>query len=123
MSGTKEFTSEWYFDERGRSLAREYYRELSLDRKNKALFLFKIMAQLGKLANTEKFRSEGDKIYAFKPLPDRFLCFFFAGSKIIITNAFEKKTDKLPVREKERALKYKANYLARTEEGVYYEKE
>ncbi|MFM6247534.1 MAG: type II toxin-antitoxin system RelE/ParE family toxin [Dolichospermum sp.] len=30
----------------------------------------------------------------------RFLCFFFTGKKIIITNAFQKKTQKLPKNQK-----------------------
>lgn len=80
------------------------------------------MGDIGRIHNIQKFRHEGDKIYAFKPLPDRFLCFFFAGAKIIITNAFEKKQDKLPPREKERALKYKEDYTDRVKGGTYYEK-
>lgn len=118
-----EFTIEWYFDEREKSSARDYYTDLAVERKKKAMALFILMANAGKIGNIEKFRSEGDKIYAFKPVPDRFLCFFFAGSKIIITNAFEKKTDKLPVREKDRALTYRADYLSRIETGTYYEEE
>jgi len=79
------------------------------------------MGDSGKLQNEQKFRNEGDQIYAFKPSPDRFLCFFFTGSKIIVTNAFEKKTDKLPIKEKERALKYKADYIKRVKGDIYYE--
>ena len=51
------------------------------------------MAEIGKILNITKFRHEGDGIYAFKPKPDRFLCFFYAGKKIIITNVFKKKKD------------------------------
>jgi phage-related protein len=79
------------------------------------------MADLGKIFNREKFIHEEDQVYAFKPSPDRFLCFFFTGSKIIITNAYEKKTQKMPVREKERALKYREDYIKRVKGGNYYE--
>lgn len=34
------------------------------------------MVNIGKILNIQKFRYEGDKIYAFRPKPDRFLCFF-----------------------------------------------
>ncbi|MCX7116412.1 MAG: type II toxin-antitoxin system RelE/ParE family toxin [Legionellales bacterium] len=44
-----------------------------------------------------------------------------AGQKIIVTNAFHKKTDKLPPKEKERALKIKENYESRISSGDYYE--
>lgn len=79
------------------------------------------MGDAGKIQDEEKFRNEDDQIYAFKPKPDRFLCFFIKGSKIIVTNAFEKKAAKLPPREKEKALKYKQDYINRVNEGSYYD--
>jgi hypothetical protein len=115
--GTK-FTIEWFFDENGKSQSSEYFEELDLS--GKAKFL-KWMGDTGQIRNEEKFRNEGDQIYAFKPKPHRFLCFFFQGGKIIITSAFEKKQDKLPPPEKEKALKCKASYEKRTEENNYYE--
>ncbi|MFZ5953961.1 MAG: type II toxin-antitoxin system RelE/ParE family toxin [Candidatus Dependentiae bacterium] len=117
----EQFTIEWYFDSRGTSRAREYFNELSHDRKNKFSYLLFLLANRGKIFNQEKFRYEGDQIYALKPTPDRFLCFFYDGSKIIITNAYEKKTAKMPVREKERALKAKADYIKRCQGGTYYD--
>jgi len=71
------------------------------------------MTHFGKISNDEKFVSEGDQIFDFKPSPDRFLCFFFTGGKIIITNAFEKKSQKIPTREKQRAIKYMNEYKKR----------
>lgn len=79
------------------------------------------MGDIGEIKNKTKFNNEGSKIYAFKPQPHRFLCFFFIGGKIIITNAFHKKTDKLPAGEKETALKYKKDYETRVSRGDYYE--
>lgn len=107
------FTIEWYCDDRGKSEVLDYYENLSEDRQDKILYLFKLMGDIGKIFNKEKFRYEGDQIYAFKPSSDRFLCFFFDGSKIIVTNAYEKKTSKLPKRELEKALKCKSDYTAR----------
>lgn len=86
------FTVEWSYDERGRSPADE-----------------------------TKFRNEGDKIFAFKPQPERFLCFFFTGRKVIITNGFHKKSQKLPLGEKEKALQAKRDYEQRVKERIYYE--
>lgn len=115
------FTIEWYFDDRGKSVAYEYFSELSFERKKKFDYLIRRMADAGKIQDETKFRYEGDQIYAFKPVPDRFLCFFFKGAKIIITNAFEKKTDKLPPTEKTRALKCKEDYTKRVAKGSYYD--
>ena len=110
--GTR-FTIEWYTNDVDKSEVLDYFMQLSDTRKEKALYLFKIMADFGKILNEKKFRHEGDQIYAFKPSPDRFLCFFFKGGKIIITNGFEKKTEKLPTREKAKALKYMKEYIVR----------
>lgn len=82
--------------------------------------LFKVMGALGQIRNTTKFRNEGDKIYAFKPQPHRFLCFFTVGRKIIITNGFYKDEDKLPPTEKKRALENMEDYLNRMKRGDYY---
>ena len=83
--------------------------------------LFKRMGDFGKIIDKTKFNNEGDKIYAFKPQPDRFLCFFVRQKKIIITNAFCKKQPKLPPSEKERALNYKDDFEKRIKRGTYYE--
>ena len=117
------FTIEWYADERGHSEALRYYESLPVERRVKLMKLLRIMGEVGKIFNTTKFRSEGDQIFAFKPQPDRFLCFFFSGRKIIITNGFHKKSDKLPKEEKERALKYKTEYTNRVRDGGYYDQE
>lgn len=101
----------------GKSQAKGYYSELSEDRKDKLFYLVKTLGDHGKIFNKQKFRHENDQIYTFKPMPDRFLCFFYQGGKVIITNAFEKKTDKLSPREKERALKARA----RCKKGTYYD--
>lgn len=118
----EEFAIEWYFDLLGKSKARDYFYDLTKDRQKKALHLAKLLGDMGKLFNEEKFIHEGDKIYAIKPSPDRFLCFFFDGSKIIITNAYEKKSQKMPAKEKDMALRYMHDYIKRCKDGTYYVK-
>jgi phage-related protein len=117
------FTIEWYFDERGRSQSKDYYEALSIERRVKFMKLARLMGEVGKIFDTTKFRNEGDQIMAFKPQPDRFLCFFVVGKKIVVTNGFEKKSQKLPSGEKDRALKAKTDYDTRTKKGTYYEKD
>lgn len=117
------YTIEWYYDERGSSQAREFFDSLPKERQLAAFMLFRRMGESGKIFDITKFRNEGDKIFAFKPQPERYLCFFFVGRKIIITNGFEKKSQKLPPGEKERALRAKADFERRINQGVYYGKE
>ena len=117
----RKYTIEWYFNEKKTSQPLNYFEDLEKIQKLKFLFLVKRIGDFGVISDKTKFRAEGDKIFAFKPKPDRFLCFFVSGNKIIITNAFVKKQDKLPLSEKARALKTKVDYENRVKEGVYYE--
>lgn len=104
----EELAIEWYFDQNDKSEAKNYFEELTPEQKRKTLHLFRLLGDTGKIFNKQKFCSEDDQIYVFKPSPDRFLCFFFEGGKVIITNAYKKQGDKLPSKEKEKALKAKA---------------
>ncbi len=115
------FTIEWYYNSRKESAVLDYFNELSDKQKEKAMYLFKLIATSGRIRSEEKFRNELDQVYAFKPSPDRFLCFFYKDAKIIVTNAYVKKTDKMPPREKEKALKLKADYEKRCKEKSYYD--
>jgi phage-related protein len=105
------FTLEWYYDQNGDSHAYDYFLSTDQTQKRKFLILAKKMGDFGKIFDKTKFRNEGDGIYAFKPQPDRYLSFFMKDKKIVITNGFWKKTDKLPKTEKELALKYRNNYI------------
>ena len=115
-SGEK-FTLEWYYDKNGKSVAYDYFMESAKDLQDKFLVLIKKMGEFGKIYDITKFRNEGDGIYAFKPQPDRYLSFFTDGRKIIVTNGFRKKTEKLPKNEKELAIKYRQDYLERKTGG------
>lgn len=117
------FQIEWYYSEKGESQAMEYYQKLPPGDRIKVLKLFRMMGEVGKIKDETKYRHEGDKIYAFKPQPHRFLNFFVEGRKIIVTNAFWKKQDKLPKGEKDRALKCMESYKTRTKNGNYYDEE
>ena len=118
-----EYQIEFYFDEKGKSQAREYLTNMEASDAKKFAHLLQMMGDVGQIKNEQKFRNEGDKIYAFKPQPHRFLCFFVSGKKIIITNAFIKKQQKLPKSEKDRALNKKLDYETRNKKGTYYGQE
>ncbi len=119
----RQFTIEWYFDAKGYSQAREYAYALGHSDLSKLTWLFTALGDAGRIQSEEKFRSEGDKIFVLKPKPHRFLSFFQAGRKIIVTNAFIKKQDKLPPQEKERALRCMKDYEQRVKARTYYETE
>ena len=116
-----EFTIEWYYNQHGKSSALEYFEKLTRSSKKKIAHLFFALGDAGKIYNKEKFRHEGNQIYALKTSQDRFLCFFFKGSKVILTNAYEKKSKKMPQREKAKALNSRKTYKKRCLEETYYE--
>ncbi|MDE5580959.1 MAG: type II toxin-antitoxin system RelE/ParE family toxin [Treponemataceae bacterium] len=111
------FTLEWYYDKNGYSQAYEYFLAITQEQRRKFLILAKRIGDFGKISDKTKFRSEDDKIYEFKPQPDRYLCFFIKGKKIIVTNAFTKKTAKLPEQEKNTCIKRREDYLQRNKEN------
>ena len=116
------FTIEWFYDSKGSSQSLEYFKDLSPSQKRKLLLLFKRMGDAGKILDKTKFRNEHDGIYAFKPQPDRFLSFFTKDKKIIVTEGFLKKSDKLPKNIKDRTIRLREDYLDRVSKGEYYEK-
>jgi hypothetical protein len=116
-----KYQIEWFYSEKGESQALDYFNSLDKGQRIKFLYLIKRMGEIGRINDKTKFVNEGDQIFAFKPQPDRFLCFFEQCGKIIITNAFCKKQQKLPKNEKERALLCKLNYEKRIKEGLYYD--
>ena len=115
------FTIEWFFDTKGQSQPLDYFYAMKDSQKRKVLMLFKRMGDFGKISDKTKFRNENDGIYAFKPQPDRFLSFFTKDKKIIVTEAFLKKGDKLPQNIKDRTIKIREEYIKRVMEGSYYE--
>jgi len=114
-------TIEWYYKENGRSPALEYFETLSIEQKDKLAYIFAMLNDLGKIFDIRKFRYEGNSIFVFKLQQERFFCFFATGSKIIITNAYRKKTQKISQNEKLKALKARDDYSSRSERGAYYD--
>ena len=111
------FTIEWYYDQKGYSQAYDYFIKTSQEQKRKFLILAKKMGDFGKIYDKTKFTYEGDKIFAFKPQPDRYLSFFTKNKKVIVTNAFWKKAQKIPGNEKELAIKNMNEYDSRGSGG------
>lgn len=117
------YVIEWFYSEKGKSQSLEYYQSLSPSDRRKVLRLFQLMGETGQIRNKTMFRNEGDKIYAFKPQPHRFLCFFINGQKIVVTNGFIKKQQKLLKSEKDRAIRLKDDYQHRVQKAIYYEED
>ena len=120
----ERFQVEFYFTETGEMPAKEYLGKESLGVQVKLAALVKYIADHGRLFNKTKFRKVDSKenIFEFKPADHRFFSFFYEGKKIIITNAYMKKSQKVSKRDLEKAKNMKRTYAARLKGGNYYEK-
>ncbi len=120
-----KFQVEFYFTETGKMPAKEYLEEAALEIKVKLAVLVKYIAEQGKIFDITKFRvvDSKEKIYEFKPLQYRFFNFFYEGRKIIITNGYIKKSQKVSKKDLEKSRDIKKDYTYRVKGGSYYEKE
>ena len=119
----EKFQVEFYFTGKGEMPAKEYFDAAERRIQAKLLVLVKYIADNGWLLDETKFRlvNRQEKIFEFKPKEERFFNFFYEGGRIIITNAYRKKTQKVDQKELLRAVKFKMDYEFRNKGGVYYE--
>ena len=75
--------------------------------------LFRKIASVGKIANTEQFRKLQGQIWEFKRGGDRIPCFRIANSWCL-THHFKKSGQKCPKKEIERAELIRSEHLARS---------
>ena len=114
-----EFDVIFYDLPNGREPVREFLD--SLDHKMRAKMLREIglLAVNGNDLREPDSKSVGNGIFELRAKVgsdiSRVLYFFFVGQRVILTNGFIKKTAKTPPAEKERALRYRAEYLSREE--------
>lgn len=120
----QKFQVEFYFTESGRMPARDYLEDTPLEIKAKLAALVAYIAECGRFFDITKFRmvDSSEKIYEFKPLGHRFFNFFYDGGKIIITNGYVKKSQRVSDKDLERAKGLKRDYIDRVKGGRYYEK-
>ncbi|MGA2765143.1 MAG: type II toxin-antitoxin system RelE/ParE family toxin [Spirochaetia bacterium] len=85
-------------------------RSSNEDEKDELTALFEFFADCNGQLRNKRIRSEGDKLFAFKPKPHRFLAFFVKDKTVTFTHGFEKKQEKLPRREKANAQESRRDY-------------
>ena len=124
------FRVEWYYTAAGRLPAYEYYLTLDEAERERLKRIVRYIADgpFGTILSKTVYRIEdaAGKIYAFKSYADRFFNFTTEGRRIIITNAYRKHSQKMGRQGREglaAAARYRADYLRRAQEGIYYEDE
>lgn len=118
-----KFQVEFYFNEKGEMPAKEFLEGISSEKVVVKLAAFvKLIADEGMLYDEQKFRivDRKEKIYEFKPGGYRFFNFFYTGGKIIITNGYAKKSQKVDRKALKQAIRLKKDYIQRIAGGEYY---
>jgi len=105
----------FYRDEKGVSPVREYIQALPQKQQDKIIAYIDRLVQFGFTLKRPAADSLGGGLGLYELRPDRhrILYFFCRHKEVILLHAFMKKTDAIPKREIEIALKRKMNYLER----------
>ena len=113
----KKFTVEFYEKEDGEKPCLTFLNTLEVKLRAKAFRDLALLEEKGKDLRLPYSRHLDDGIFELRTIQGknivRNLYFFFAGSKIIMTHGFRKKTDKTPPGEIDRAKEYRKDYLAK----------
>jgi len=101
------FTIAYARNREGRFPAQEFFNALERSDQQKLLALFKMLGDLGRFTNPQKFGDLGNGLFELKSFQIR-IPYAYAPSKkgwILLTHGFLKKKDKTPVSEITRARK------------------
>lgn len=113
----QEFDILFYDKPDGSEPAKEFLDSLDIKMRAKLVKEIELLAVNGPELREPYSKAIGDSIFELRAKVgsdiSRILYFFFVGHKIILTNGFIKKTNKTPPGEKEKAIKYRAEYLSR----------
>ena len=101
----------------GSEPVREFLNSLDIKMRAKVLREIGLLAANGTNLREPDSKHIGDGIFGLRAkvgsdIP-RVLYFFYVGGKAILTHGFIKKTQKTPSAEKNRAMRYRAEYLNR----------
>ena len=112
------FSLEFYETAKGKSPVKDFIRSLSAKGKAKFFQISGLLEESGPEVRMPCSRYLEDGIFEVRIIvgneSSRILYFFMEGQKIIFTNGFMKKTQKAPRKEIETAIRYRADYLRRS---------
>lgn len=117
----KRFEVEFYETEKGVQPAREFLLLLDKKMRAKMLNVISILQDNGHELREPYSKHISEGIFELRAKVGsnitRVLYFFYFDRKIILTNGFIKKTNKIPPKEMEKAKKYRSDYIRRKEES------
>lgn len=114
-------TCVYYQSESGRLPAKDFIDSLDVSSQRKFFFCVELLEAFGHELPFPHAKYIGDQIFELrftaKEGAARVLYFFFHRDRTILTNGFIKKSNKIPMKEKQLAVERRKAYLARNEHG------
>lgn len=109
----------FYKKENGCEPAKDFLDSLDVKKRAKMMRTVMLLAQNGNCLREPHSKHLDDGIFELRAKVgtdiSRVLYFFYIGHKAVLTNGFIKKTDKTPVAEIEKAKRYRADFIKRSE--------
>ena len=114
------FQIEFYETEQGIQPAKEFLLSLDTKMRAKMVNTISILQDNGYELREPYSKSLSEGIFELRSRVGsditRVLYFFYVDSRIVLTNGFIKKTNKTPIKEIEKAKKYRTDYIKRKED-------
>ena len=114
-----DFEIIFYDKSDGTEPVKEFLDSLNVKMRAKMVREIELLAVNGPELREPYSKAIGDGIFELRAKVgsdiSRVLYFFFIGRKIILTNGFIKKSKRTPPGEKDKAIKYRAEYMSRKE--------
>ena len=114
-----KFEVEFYETATGEQPARDFLLSLDIKMRTKMSMIISILQDNGYDLRAPYSKHLTDGIFELRAQVgsnvSRVLYFFFVGNQIVLTNGFIKKTTKTPVKEIEKAKKYRTDFIQRKE--------
>jgi phage-related protein len=117
-----DWSVEFYSDSDGDSPVLDWYGSLDDKTKAKLIWIFQLLETNGIEVGMPYIKPLGDKLYEIRADVNRntfrVIYFLYTGRRFILLHGFQKKTQKTPEKELERARKYLEDFLERNTESI-----
>ena len=117
-----DWSVEFYSDSDGDSFVLDWYGSLDDKTKAKLIWIFQLLETNGIEVGMPYIKPLGDKLYEIRADVNRntfrVIYFLYTGRRFILLHGFQKKTQKTPEKELERARKYLEDFLERNTEST-----
>ena len=111
------FELDYYALPNGRKPVEDFLDSLPVKMRVKAIYSLSLLKKYGNQLSQPYSRAMNDGIFElrikFAGDISRIFYFFYVGNKIVLTNGFIKKTQKKPLAELKKAMRYKQDYERR----------